>query len=310
MSQTMPLKSYWILSGGTGTGKSGLGLRLARHLNLEILSLDSMLVYKGMNIGTAKPSARELREVKHHLVDVVEPQEDFNALRYIELADRAYEDCRGQILGVGGTPFYIKILREGLSSLDTPQPLEEYLKGLPEDQLRRWLARLDPLRETQILPHDVFRLERALALIFSSGIKASSLRREGPRLGVEVTTVALRCDRERMHRLLKKRIDQMFEAGLLDEARLLFLQHNCSRTASAAVGYKELFAHFRGELTLEEAKFKILVGTRRLFKHQMTWFAKLPVTWVEADPEDPDKAWPVVKDLAERHFSKIQSVQN
>ena len=305
MSQILSAKNYWVLSGGTGTGKSGLGLRLARHLGLEILSLDSMLVYKGMNIGTAKPSPSELQEIKHHLVDLVEPYEEFNALRFVDCADRAYENCGGRLLGVGGTPFYLKILREGLSSQTTVLGLEDYFKTCSEAHLRRMLLRLDPLREGQILPRDVFRLQRALTLIFSSGQKASLLRCEGPRSGVNVSAVALRCDRERMHAWLKKRIDGMFKAGLLEEAHTLFQHQKFSRTASAAVGYKELFAYFRGELSLEEAQFKILVGTRRLYKHQMTWFAKLPVTWVEADPENPEKAWPLVRDLAEKHFLKL-----
>jgi tRNA dimethylallyltransferase len=303
MKKISAIKSYWVLSGGTGTGKSGLGLRLAQHFNLEILSMDSMLVYKGMNIGTAKPSEQELQKVKHHLVDVAEPHEEFNVSRYLELADKAYEATNGRILGVGGTPFYIKVLTEGLSSIDELEGLNEVLKQWDEVTLRRVLHRLDPLREQQILPRDVFRLQRACLLIFSSGQRATDLRQQGARPGVEVTTVALHCDRARMHELLKKRIDQMFSAGLLDEAKALFERGDCSRSAAAAVGYKELFAYFRGELSLEEAKFKILVGTRRLYKHQMTWFAKLPVTWVEADPENMDKAWPKVKELAERHFS-------
>ena len=105
-----------------------------------------------------------------------------------------------------------------------------------------------------------------------------------------------------MHRVLEQRIEHMFQNGLLEEARHWFEQGPLSKTAAAAVGYKELFAHFRGELTLDEAKFKILVGTRRLFKHQMTWLSKMDVTWVDADPVRPELAWPKVKELGERHF--------
>lgn len=296
------MKRYWVLTGGTGTGKSGLGLRLAQHLGLDILSMDSMLVYRGLNLGTAKPSAEELALVRHHMVDVVSPHQEFNASEFLRLADDIYEQQKGRLIGVGGTPFYIKVLREGLPEIPMVEGLERALATWPEAKLREALKKMDPIRETQILPHDVFRLVRALTLIYSTGKKATELKREGLRPDVNVDVVALRCDREHMHKVMEIRIDQMFEDGLLEEARHWFEKGPLSKTAGGAVGYKELFAHFRGEMSLDEAKFKILVGTRRLFKHQMTWLSKMDVTWVDADPLQPELAWEPVRDLAERHF--------
>jgi tRNA dimethylallyltransferase len=293
---------YWILSGGTGTGKSALAIKVAQHLDLEILSVDSMLVYRGLNIGTAKPSPEELDLVPHHLIDVVDPWEDFNALSYLHHADKTYKKCHGKCIGVGGTPFYLKVLRDGLSQVENIPKLEEHLQRYPEAILRGALKRLDPERESAILPGDTFRLCRAMTLIFSSGQKASSFKTDRPRAHVSMNIVALRGERKKMHQLLKRRIDQMFEAGLLEEAKALFDGPELSQTAGAAVGYKELFAHFRGEIDLKTAKEKILVGTRRLYKHQMTWFKKLDVTWIEIDPDNPDAAWPVVRDAAEQHF--------
>jgi tRNA dimethylallyltransferase len=298
----MKIKRYWVLTGGTGTGKSSLGIRLAQHLNCEILSVDSMLVYRGLNIGTAKPSSEERDTVTHHMVDVVEAHEDYNVSDFLKSADKIYEQQNGRVLGIGGTPFYIKVLRDGLPQIDTLPKLEAYLSTWSEVKLRRTLIRLDPDRANAILPNDTFRLARALTLIFSCGVRATELKRDQPRSDVNVDIVALRCDRAHMHKVMEDRIEGMFKQGLLEEAHHWHEQGSLSKTAAAAVGYKEIFAHFRGELTLEEAKFKILVGTRRLFKHQMTWLSKMNVTWVDADPYQPDLAWPKVKELGERHF--------
>jgi tRNA dimethylallyltransferase len=298
----MTKKQYWVLTGGTGTGKSSLGIRLAQHLNCGILSMDSMLVYRGLDIGTAKPNAEELKAVPHHLIDVVEPHQDYNVSEHLRACDEIYEKHQGRMIGVGGTPFYIKVLRDGLSEIETIPNLEAHLSTWKEQILRQALLRLDPERAKAILPNDTFRLARALTLIFSCGVRATELKRNEPRPDVSVDIVALRCDRAHMHQVMEQRIENMFQQGLLEEARHWFERGPLSKTAAAAVGYKELFAHFRGESSLEHAKFKILVGTRRLFKHQMTWLSKMDVTWVDADPYQPELAWPKIRELGERHF--------
>jgi len=296
-------RHHFILTGPTGIGKSSLGLRLAQEFGLEIISVDSMAVYRGMDVGTAKPSGEDLGKVVHHLVNVVDPWEEFNAQRFVEMADEIYDRRAGRVLGVGGTPFYIKALQDGLAQVDEISGLEAHLGTWEEEELRRVLERLDPRREMEINPRDRFRLIRALTLIFSSGRKATQLKATG-RPGQKVKVVALVGDRKTQHGLLDQRIEEMFERGLLEEARALMAGPALSRTALAAVGYKELFEYFRGEISLERAKHKILVGTRRLYKHQMTWLKKMDVEWVETDPLHPEKVWPRLLELALDHFGK------
>jgi tRNA dimethylallyltransferase len=264
-----------------------------------------MLIYKGMNIGTAKPTSSELSRVRHHLIDVVPPQKEFNASQYLKAVDALYGKMNGRIIGVGGTPFYLKVLRDGLHEIHCLEGLEQRLGEMSEPWLRSALEKLDPERSAAILPNDRFRLARALTLIYSTGLKASRFKIEQGREGVSLRIVALRGERSLMHQLMKDRIEQMFKAGLLEEARALYEGAPLSKTAAAGVGYKELFAHFRGELSLEEAKFKILVGTRRLYKHQMTWLSKMDVDWVDVIPGKPELAWEKVKPLLEEHFRGI-----
>jgi len=297
----MPSRHHFILSGPTGIGKSAMGLRLAEYFDLEIISVDSMAVYRGMDIGTAKPSLEEKGRVKHHLVDVVDPSENFNVQCFVDRYESIFDQQNGRVLGVGGTPFYIKALRDGLTKVDELKGLENQLGTWGESELRRALSRLDPSRETEINTHDRFRLIRALTLIFSSGKKATELKSKG-RPGQKVTVVALSGDRKVMHDLLEARIEKMFEKGLLEEVRALMDGPDLSRTASAAVGYKELFEYLRGEISLERAKHKVLVGTRRLYKHQMTWLRKMDVHWVESNPRADEEAWLRVLELAKAHF--------
>lgn len=278
-----------------------MGIRLAEKFGLEIMSVDSMAVYRKMDIGTAKPNESERQRVRHHLIDEVDPWEDFNAQAFVDRADEIYDQLEGKVLGVGGTPFYIKALHDGLAKVNELPHLESTLANWDEIRLRAALARLDSKREREINPRDRFRLVRALTLILSSGRKASELKPSG-RAGQNVTVVAMSGDRRKMHHLLELRIDKMFEAGLLEEARSLMEGPELSRTAAAAVGYKELFQYFRGEISLERAKHKILVGTRRLYKHQMTWLKKMKVEWVEADPQKPEMSWPKIFELASQHF--------
>jgi tRNA dimethylallyltransferase len=297
-------RHHFILSGPTGIGKSSLGLRLAEHFGLEVMSIDSMAVYKGMDIGTAKPDAQERARIKHHLIDVVDPWENFNAQCFVEHAERTYDNLGGKVLGVGGTPFYIKALKDGLAEVDELPGLESFLSGWNEQDLRRALRRLDSKRELEINPRDRFRLVRALTLIMSSGKKATELKPKG-RPGQKVTVVALSGDRKKMHGLLEQRIEMMFKRGLFEEVRSLLEGPELSRTAAAAVGYKELFQFFRGEISLEQAKYKILVGTRRLYKHQMTWLKKMDVHWVENDPKDSEGVWAKVSGLAKAHYEAL-----
>ena len=299
----MTFRHHFIIAGPTGIGKSAMGIRLAEHFGLEIMSVDSMAVYRKMDIGTAKPSLEERVRIKHHLIDEVEPWDDFNAQSFVDRADAIYDELEGRVLGVGGTPFYIKALQDGLAQVEELPHLEAHLATWEEPRLRKVLMRLDPDRERVINPRDRFRLVRALTLILSTGRKATELKSKG-RPEQKVTVVALSGDRKKMHALLELRIERMFEDGLLEEARSLMDGPALSRTASAAVGYKELFEYFRGEISYERAKHKILVGTRRLYKHQMTWLKKMDVHWVETDPLSPEGAWDQILEFGSAHFDR------
>ena len=304
----MPAASlnYFILTGATGVGKSDMGLRLAREFSLPILSLDSMQVYRGMDIGTAKPSAAERGEVRHYLMDEVDPAVDFDVAQFLRQADDLSMRHGGRMLAVGGSPFYIQALRCGLQGIECHTGYEKILQTMESAQLLRWLQRLDPQRAKKIHGNDRFRLIRALEIILSSGARASERRPlQKVRGSCQVRLVALNLPRSIMHERLKTRIEQMFAAGLLDEALELYDAGRLGRNAAQAVGYKELFAHFAGTCSLEEAREKILVATRRLLKHQMTWLRKLPVQWIDVDVHHPETAYGELRELLEVYLETL-----
>lgn len=262
-----------------------------------------MLVYKEYNIGTAKPTAEELKEVRHDLVNVISVKEEFDVTQFLKRADEVNKFHKGKILGVGGTPFYIQALRYGLSQLEKLEGVGLYLEGFETSKLKRWLIELDPKRASEIHDNDRFRLVRALEIIFSSGKKSSSFKPMGKtRDNCNLKLIALNAPREIMHEKLKARLDHMFSKGLLEEAREIYENNQPGRSAGAAVGYKELFSHFKGETSLEEAKEKILVSTRRLYKHQMTWLRKMPVDWIEYDGYDIEPAYEKFENIAKDYF--------
>jgi len=299
---TPPLS--FILTGPTGTGKTSVAIQIASRLDLAILSIDSMMVYRGLNIGTAKPSMDEMQRVPHHLINIVDPVEDFDVARFLNQAEAVGRSESKALIGVGGTPFYIRALMEGVTGINSLPDIELRLEQYSSEELYRWLWRLDRPRAETLHPNDRFRTIRALSIIFSTGKKAS-LHKPKPMMESDglVKLVALRTPRARMHILLQKRIERMFKAGLLQEVE--GLRHKpLSKTAANAVGYKELLAYFRGECSLAVAKEKILVATRRLFKHQMTWLQKMPVVWVDIDPEAPQAGLDKCYGIAAEHFRK------
>lgn len=305
LTSEFSMRHYFILTGPTGTGKSRLGFELAQDFDCPILTIDSMQVYRKMDIGSAKPNLEERRQVRHELLDVVEPSEAFDVSKFLELAEKSYDAHRGKLIGVGGTIFYIKALAQGLSRVETLPAIEKKLSKLKGDLLRVALERLDPKRSQAILANDRFRLERALSIILSTGRKASSFQQQPDQSRSKLTLVALNCERTLMHKRLKLRIDHMFEQGLLEEVRELYESGNLSESAAAGVNYKELYKYFDGEWDLETAKEKMLVATRRLFKHQMTWLRKMPVEWIDVHPDRVEKALPRLKELLSQHFEKM-----
>ena len=280
-----------VLLGPTASGKSALGLFLAEKLNGEILACDSTQVYRHFDIGTAKPTAAERARTPHHLLDLCEPEEEFTAGDYLRLGRAALDDicARGRLpIIVAGTGLYLRALLEGLTPLPPRSPeLRARLQARAEEQgsgyLHRLLARVDPASAKEIAPQDTPKLVRALEVFFIARRSRAELFREGrPRLeGYTVEKIGLLGDRPQLYQRIEARVDSMLAAGWLDEARRLRERFGANLKPFGFLGYKQLAAHLRGEVTLEEAGKQIKQETRNLAKRQLTWFRREPgVNWL------------------------------
>ena len=283
--------SIYAIIGPTASGKSDLAMALARQTGGEILSVDSMQVYRGMDVGTAKPTAAERREVRHHLIDVVDPTEPFTAARFVELADAVIADVRSRnvpLIAVGGTPLYFKVLFQGM--FDGPgadEAVRAKLRAQPNDDLHRRLVAADPAAAKRIHVNDTKRLVRALEVLELTGKPISSLQTEweSPTARHEARWIGLSWDREALNRRINARVKAMLAAGWVDEVRALLARHGTlSKTASEATGYAELIAHVQGKLSLDDAAEQIKIATRQLARRQMKWFKRFPnVQWLPGD---------------------------
>ena len=273
-----------FLVGPTACGKSECALTLALKLKGEILSADSMLVYRGMDIGTAKPTRRERLKVPHHLIDIRDPSELFSVHDYYRLAVAAIEDVsrrRFLPIVVGGTGLYVRSLLQGFDDLPGPEleirsQLEREASIIGLDCLYRRLLRENPEKAKKIQPEDRKRIIRALEIGMSQGKTLRSSVAKLPsltELGYEVTVVGIKKNRSDLYRDIDERVEKMFEAGLLEEVRKID-KAGISRTAAQAVGYKEVIAYLRGGVTLERAKAMVKMNTRHLAKRQETWFRR------------------------------------
>ena len=285
MSESPTALDCWFLTGATAVGKSQVGLALARQLNAEIISLDSMAIYRGMDIGTAKPTPAEQAAVPHHLIDIVDPTEEFSIERYLDAAHTAITDIKSrgrEVLFVGGTPLYLKALLRGLSSGPAPnwQMREEIaaeVEKVGNAALYERLEQLDPLAASQIHPHDTRRLIRALEVFRTTGspISHQQLHFEEGTPAENCNVFVLRRPREEQHERINARVEQMFERGLIDEVKHLIADgQQLGRTASQAVGYAEVIEHLNGG-DYDTMVEKIKTRTRRFAKRQGTWFRSL-----------------------------------
>ncbi len=278
-----------ILTGPTGSGKSRLAVELAERLGAEIVSMDSMTLYRQMDIGTAKPSAADRARVPHHLLDVLEPSESASVAWWLAQATACYQEiaARGkQVLFVGGTPLYLKALLQGL--FDGPEgdaALRERLaKEAEKDGIQAMhdrLRRVDPTSAARLHPNDLRRVLRALEVWELTGQPISSLQMQwfkGPRMAEQPDyCLCLDVPRAELYARIDARVEEMIADGLVDEVRSLrHLALPLSREASQALGYKEMFAHLDGEATLEETVACVQRRSRNLAKRQMTWFRNLP----------------------------------
>jgi tRNA dimethylallyltransferase len=274
---------FVCLVGPTGVGKTQIALQVAELLPVEIISMDSAMVYRGMDIGTAKPDAAIRAAVPHHLIDIRDPSESYSAgeFRADALAAASAALARGRVpLIVGGTLLYLRALRHGLASLPRADP--ELRRTLDEEAAERgWpalherLRAIDPQAAGRIAPQDRQRIQRALEVYLLTGRRISELQRSRPaRTGAEVATIAVMPDdRARLAARLESRFDQMVAAGFVAEVEALRARTELDRDLPAlrAVGYRQVWACLAGECNWDEARRRAIVATRRLAKRQLTW---------------------------------------
>ncbi len=288
------------VAGPTASGKSSLALRLCKDYEGELISCDSMQIYRGMDIGTAKPSVCERSEIPHHLIDICDPDEDFSAAAFAELASKAIADvhARGKMpILCGGTGLYLDSVLKGVDfgEMDSDPAYRAELFAFAEKEgtqaLHAKLALLDPQAALTIHPNNVKRVVRALEICRLSGMTKTewdkkAVRRESPYsaciLGLDYR------NRENLYARIHMRVDEMFAAGLEQEVRSLLEAGYLSpdTTAGGAIGYKELLGYIRGEMTKEEAADAIKTATRHYAKRQLTWFRRNEdIHWLYPDDD-------------------------
>jgi tRNA dimethylallyltransferase len=283
-----------LLLGPTASGKSALAMQLAQRLPLEIVSVDSAQVYRGMDIGTAKPSTADRTAVRHHLIDIRDPADPYSAAEFVRDATIAIREIRerGKLpLLVGGTMLYAKALREGLSELPSADPalrkrfdMEAREGGWPALHAR--LAAVDPRTAARLKPNDSQRIQRALEIYESSGAPMSELLEAETTPRLKLSTIALMpADRAQLHTRIEHRFEAMLGAGFLEEVRALHargdLHQNLPSTRS--VGYRQAWLLIEGQSKFDEFRAAAIAATRQLAKRQMTWLRSMQdATVVEA----------------------------
>ena len=276
----------WFLTGATATGKTTIGIRLAKRLNAEIVSLDSMAIYRGMDIGTAKPTREQQKEAPHHQIDIRDPNEEYSVAQYVADASRLVEEIQGrgrEVLFVGGTPLYLKALLRGFDKGPGADPAfrdtaAEEAREIGADALYERVQQIDPVAAAAIHPNDTRRLIRVLEFFKQTGRPISHHQiqfEEGLPAGA-CRVFVLRRERDLLHQRIAKRVNEMFASGLVDEVRALTSgDAQLGKTASQAVGYREVQDFLAGAIDESEAIEKTLVRTRRFAKRQETWFRSL-----------------------------------
>ncbi len=293
-----------FLMGPTASGKTNVAVELLKHFPIELISVDSALVFRDMNIGTAKPDADTLIHAPHHLIDIIDPTEAYSAAAFRHDAIRLMADItsRGKVpLLVGGTMLYFKALREGLSKLPPADPniraeldAEIALHGI--QHLHRQLALVDEITAARLAKNDTQRIQRALEIYRITGIPMSELIKKSTSLGdmtqdkstydltndlpYRITSIALiPSDRSQLHTRIAARFQKMMSSGLLDEVRSLREKYslNANMTSMRCVGYRQAWQHLEGEINLEDCLETGIIATRQLAKRQLTWLRSMPV---------------------------------
>lgn len=279
-----------VIAGPTATGKTATAIGLARHFGGELVGADSVQVYRGFDIGSAKPSPQELDGTRHHLLDVLNPDQDVDAVAYANLADAAIRDigARGRLpIVVGGTGLWIRALVRGLVEVPQVDPdirrrLEDAASARGAPALHARLAEVDAVSAEAVHPNDALRIVRALEVYEQTGTPLGTLRAEHalgePRY--RAALIVLDMDREEHGRVIENRAQHMLDAGWIDEVRSLRARWGDAIRPFGSVGYREILAHVRDEISLEETFRRIRKSTRVYARRQRTWFNGEPgVSW-------------------------------
>lgn len=287
-----------LILGVTASGKGQLAFGLAKSLGAEVISVDSMKVYRRMDIGTGKPPIEARNELSYHLIDVVEPSDAFSVATFLDLANGAIEQIKSRkrpIIAVGGTALYIKALLYGLfEGPGTDEQIRAELRARAEAggaELYRELAAIDPAAAERISPNDTRRIIRALEVykITSKPISSFQNQFDAQEPLRDWTIIGLRRERAEENKRINARVKRMISAGLVNEVKSLLAEDKpLSKQARCAIGYSEIIDHLSGRTTLEEAVELIKKNTRRLAKNQRTWFKTFQnVKWLDIEPEEP-----------------------
>ena len=284
-----PLPPTIFLMGPSASGKTGVAVELAQRLPVEIISVDSALVYRDMDIGTAKPDAATLARAPHHLIDILDPTEAYSAAAFRHDALRLMHDItsRGKIpLLVGGTMLYFKALREGLSDLPQADPairaaLDAEIAQHGIEYMHLQLAQVDAETAARLKPGDTQRIQRALEIYRITGMPMSALltQQQSTELPYRIIPIALiPSDRSALHARIATRFAAMLEQGLLDELRMLRKKYPLHRdmTSMRCVGYRQAWQYLEGEINKDELLDKGIAATRQLAKRQLTWLRSMP----------------------------------
>lgn len=274
-----------LLMGPTAAGKSAVALALAERIGGEIVSVDSAQVYRGMDIGTAKPGAAERARIPHHLIDIADPDARYSAARFVADAHVAIDAIRGRgnvPLLVGGTMLYFKALRDGLSTLPAANAalratIDANAARVGWPAMHAELARVDPATARRLAPNDAQRIQRALEVWMAAGQPLSALQGHraapAPGLGRALSIALLPSDRARLHGAIAERLDSMLAAGLVSELAALRARHALTPDLPSmrAVGYRQAWQYLDGETTIAAMRERALAATRQLAKRQFTW---------------------------------------
>ncbi len=290
--------TLWVLTGPTACDKTEIGFTVAQKIKGEIVSADSMLFYRGMDIGTAKPSLDMRELVPHHFIDIIDPWESYSIGRYVDDVEALISDVDSEerkFLVVGGSPLYIKGLVDGIfngpaADWDIRRELEELADEKGNQHVHDILQKIDPVKAGELHPNNLRRIIRAIEVYRITG-KPVSVLQEQYKLAKKSYQFKIMClarEKEDIYRRINERVETMFDKGLVDEVRsLLDNPRGLSKQAKQALGYKEVIQYLDGGFTLDDAKEMVKQSTRRFAKRQMTWFRSFPdIQWLEADEHE------------------------